>query len=80
MDKGDTMPKEVIKGTSTPFNVEVRWGPDTGIHVGVEGEEESVTVGGYQCRGVWTDIDRKGCNDLIRTLRRARDSAYGKDE
>ncbi len=30
-------------------------------------------------RGVWSDLDRQGCNHLIRTLRRARDAAYGRD-
>jgi hypothetical protein len=30
--------------------------------------------------GVWTDLDRKGINDLIRVLRRARDAAFGRDE
>ena len=31
-------------------------------------------------RGVWSDLDREGCNDLIRVVRRARDQAYGRDE
>lgn len=30
--------------------------------------------------GVWSTLDRGGCNLLIRTLRRARDAAYGRDE
>lgn len=34
--------------------------------------------GGYA--GLWSDLDRRGCNDLIRVLRRARDSAFGRDE
>lgn len=36
------------------------------------------THGGYL--GLWSDIDRHGINDLIKLLRRARDSAYGRDE
>jgi hypothetical protein len=36
------------------------------------------SLGGYE--GVWTDLDRAGCNRLIRTLRKARDDAYGRDE
>lgn len=31
-------------------------------------------------RGVWSTLDRRACNDLIRVLRRARDSAFGRDE
>ena len=30
--------------------------------------------------GFYVDLDRRGINDLIRTLRRARDSAFGRDE
>lgn len=29
---------------------------------------------------VWTDLDRTGCNNLIRSIRKARDAAYGRDE
>lgn len=37
-----------------------------------------VSNGGY--RGIWSDLDRQGCNDVIRILRRARDSSFGRDE
>jgi hypothetical protein len=30
--------------------------------------------------GLWGTLDREGCNRLIRTLRTARDKAYGRDE
>ena len=30
--------------------------------------------------GVWVTLDRRGCNDLIRFVRRARDQAFGRDE
>lgn len=30
--------------------------------------------------GVWSDLDRQGCNRLIKLLRHARDAAFGKDE
>ena len=30
--------------------------------------------------GFYVPLDRRGVNELIRTLRRARDQAYGKDE
>lgn len=35
-------------------------------------------TGAYQ--GIWAQLDRKGCNDLIRVVRRARDAAFGQDE
>lgn len=30
--------------------------------------------------GVWTDLDRAGVNATIRTLRKARDASFGRDE
>ncbi len=30
--------------------------------------------------GMYVNLDRRGINELIRTLRRARDQAYGRDE
>lgn len=30
--------------------------------------------------GMYVDLDRRGINDLIRVLRRARDQAFGRDE
>ncbi len=28
----------------------------------------------------WTELDRTGCNNLIRAVREARDKAFGRDE
>jgi hypothetical protein len=28
----------------------------------------------------WTDLDRGGCQEAIRWLRKARDDSYGRDE
>lgn len=30
--------------------------------------------------GVWADLDRRGCNQLIKLIRKARDAAFGRDE
>ena len=30
--------------------------------------------------GTWSNLDRAGCNSLIRALREARDKAFGRDE
>lgn len=32
------------------------------------------------CSGIWATLDRGGCNRMIRNIRKARDSAYGRDE
>jgi hypothetical protein len=33
-----------------------------------------------QFTGVWGTLSRTGCNRLIKSLRKARDEAYGRDE
>lgn len=45
-----------------------------------EFEIDGPPVASFTWRGVWADLDREGCNRLIRLLRKARDSAYGRDE
>jgi hypothetical protein len=35
---------------------------------------------GVSYTGLWVTLDRYGCNRLIRALRKARDSAFGRDE
>ena len=44
-----------------------------------EGEENPPYVILFS-EGMFVDLDRRGINDLIRNLRRARDQAFGKDE
>lgn len=48
---------------------------------GEPGAEEDLAGQGIpRAYGVYIDLDRKGINDLIRYLRRARDQAFGRDE
>lgn len=68
------MPRETIR-TDGDTCVRVGWLSSRGVQVGVDKIESVVGE-----TGLWTDLDRKGCNDLIRVLRRARDSAFGRDE
>jgi hypothetical protein len=35
--------------------------------------------GNSSFNGLWATLDRRGCNQLIRLLRRARDTAFGAD-
>jgi hypothetical protein len=83
------MPKEMIQDEAQMYDVHVGWGREQ-VQVGVEthgGESlvEKLGEGGKdtdaaQFRGVWGTLDRQGVNLLIRTLRRARDQAFGRDE
>lgn len=68
------MPRETIH-TDSETCARVGWSPQGGVQLGVDAVETVVGV-----TGLWTDLDRRGCNDLIRVLRRARDSAFGRDE
>ena len=76
-------------------HVEVVWGRDTFAQVAVCYDDRPVvepevvgkndpTGSGLTLtyavpRGLWCDLDRAGINRLIRTLRKARDQAYGAD-
>ncbi len=87
--------KSALAGTSTSCSatieldprtpvVEVRWHRETASvqvvtciqEAGGVGPDEPLT---YE-HGMYVDLDRKGINELIRKLRRAREQAFGRDE
>jgi hypothetical protein len=77
------MPKEVILDSqNTPtkiheFATQVQWGIDGTVEVAtVNLSKEQYT----KERGWFVYLDRSAINKLIKTLRRARDQAYGSDE
>lgn len=80
------MPKEMV--LSSGFNedvtrglrTEVRWSRDGYVQVATVADEMPAASGTGSGEGWFVDLDRKGCNDLIRHLRRARDQAFGRDE
>lgn len=43
-------------------------------------EASQVSPGSPSYTGVWSTLDRGGCNRLIKAVRRARDVAFGRDE
>lgn len=88
------MPKEIVHGDA-PFGpdddplevaTEVRWSRET-EHVQIAtvlrnrstGENQDL-AGRDVCGGMFCTLDRRGINDMIRYLRRARDQAFGRDE
>jgi hypothetical protein len=94
IEKEGVMPKERVDG-NLPFGpedgpgkciVEVGWSRETG-HVQVvtkavnraTGERLSDDEGIHYTDGMYVDLDRRGINDLIHNLRRARDQAFGRD-
>ncbi len=68
------MPRETIT-TTDDHRVRVGWDREGNVQVGVDLEASAVGE-----TGLWSSLDRTGCNDLIRVLRRARDQAFGRDE
>jgi hypothetical protein len=88
--KEGEMPREMVGNVEAGSVVKVGWDRYGGVQLGVELTdgakvfiqpatkkvgEEALTP------SLWThDLSRKDCNDLIRTIRRARDQAHGKDE
>lgn len=58
----------------------VGWSKETGhVEIGVNALEIATQHGSYDS-GMFATFDRAGINRLIRTLRKARDDAYGRDE
>lgn len=72
------MPREVVTGQTGGYNVKVGWQSAGGVQVGVT--DGRFTIDGEVHDSVWSHLDRRGCNDLIRHLRRARDAAFGVDQ
>jgi hypothetical protein len=88
------MPKEVTYDDANMYDVVVGWEADKYVQVGIEthggqpvvkmlgggGEEPKPLHDMATFTGLWGTFDRTGVNRLIRSLRRARDQAYGRDE
>lgn len=60
------------------FQVKVGWNKETGdVQIATVNEDaDPFSAEG----GLYVNLDRRGINDLIRHLRRARDQAFGRDE
>lgn len=61
------------------FKVSVGWNRETGsVQIATVDDEADDPFSRES--GLYVNLDRRGINDLIRHLRRARDSAFGRDE
>lgn len=83
------------RDTTTPHlypveHVAIGWAPDRDVQIGIvpgpsvalnitDGVTVSTTSTNGPHGGLWMDLDRAGINRLIRSLRKARDAAYGSD-
>lgn len=66
-----------VEETLPAYRVAVGWGTNDYVQIAsVDPSAEPYSL----AAGLWVDLDRKGINDLIRLLRKARDRAYGRDE
>lgn len=87
------MPRETISANPNANVIQVAWGPHETVQVSTSCPTRVIAstlfIGGdgtphveedTPFPGWWADLDRHALNRLIRTLRRARDAAYGKDE
>lgn len=87
------MPKEVIYDAVDCFDTVVKWDRDAYVQVGVVmkyNEDSPIRTlrdltatwndaESELARGIWSTMDRPGINRLIRSLRKARDQAFGPD-
>lgn len=77
------MPRETVYDETGEFDIHVGWARDSSdVQVGVETHDGQhvVSLDGQDYAGLWCTLNRAGCNRLIRLLRQARDTAFGKDE
>lgn len=77
------MPKETVKDISDLFDLKVGWSNQS-VQVGLETNDfptlsDALKAMGDNPKSVWSNLDREGCNRLIRLIRRARDGAFGSD-
>lgn len=83
------MPKDNINDIVTPgLRAEVSWAPLGYVQVATTNEHSTLqlddplpdgTVEAEPFSGWYVTLDREGCNRMIRSLRTARDKAYGAD-
>lgn len=74
------MPRETVMGTEGESMVRVGWNHHGGVQLGAGvGREFTFTDGPDRYSDLWVNLNRQGCNELIRHLRRARDAAFGAD-
>lgn len=82
-----TMPFANVPAPTTPDHpdapgVRVQWGRDCGtVQLVVLPFESGMPTEQARAdeRHLWANLDRRGCNELIRQLRQARDDAFGAD-
>lgn len=73
------MPRETIRSVDEEFLLKVGWDHLGSVQVGIAAPG-TLKLGDQHFDSLWSTLDRQGCNDLIRLLRRARDAAFGRDE
>ena len=88
------MPKEIVlshgprlfgdDGKEVPQDkqglVQVSWSREAEYVQVVTFSRDPVTFESNSDDAYWSELDRRGINELIRHLRRARDQAFGRDE
>lgn len=76
------MPKEIIRADRDEFTVqvEVGWGREHGeVQIATTNFGPEDVAPGDPARGWFVTLDRNGINRLVRSLRKARDQAFGAD-
>jgi hypothetical protein len=87
VSKEGVMPKEYVIDSngfgdeaSRGLRAEVRWSREAEYVQMATVADEPPVKSGLSAEGWHVSLDRRGINDLIRYLRRARDQAFGRDE
>lgn len=76
------MPRETVRDAIDMWDVQVGWSNES-VQIGVTSRDNrpitELLENPEQYTGLWSNLDRDGCNRMIRLIRRARDGAYGSD-
>lgn len=74
------MPKENVNCIAMDgMRVEVGWDAGKVVQVATTYAASKLQLDGDPFNGWFATLDREGCNRLIRSVRKARDAAYGVD-
>ncbi len=81
------MPRETVYDQATLYDVEIGWSSDS-VQIGIQSHDREPLVKHLaqdaadpaMFTSLWGNLDRAGCNRMIKLLRRARDEAFGRDE
>ena len=79
MEVGSAMPKDNVDCVGDGMRVEVGWEAGGSVQIATTNAQSQLRLNGEPFNGWFGTLDRRGCNRLIQSVRKARDAAFGAD-